>query len=378
MVQSFLRYGERGSQRITSKVGNSGIFTSSPVNTTDQQAKLAQQTTNIKERFDSLGVKYSGVQQTGGLISSTPSGAGGSYFYHPDHLGSSSLITNGSGDLVQHVQYVPFGEVFVEERNATWSTPYKFNGKEQDEETGLCYYGARYYDPKTSVWLSVDPLAEKYPNIGSYVYCLNNPANMVDPDGRWPKAIHHKLLDNAFGAKSPYAKIIGKAELTLMKTGSDNADGISNGNQADSREFIHGMKPKSISITDAKKAANKWIQDNVKEFVETGNFEKLGEALHTIEDETCPSHRDENGNPQEYNPPFYSPYDSNHGNKENPDKIKENNGKNGYISTKELAKRYKKAEVEMQKLMNSALKQRAEYIQAQEERKNISKKVLTE
>ena len=173
-----------GSQRITSKVSNSGIFATSPVNTTDLQAKLTLQTTNIKERFDSLGVKYSGVQQTGGLVSASPATTADSYFYHSDHLGSSSLITNKDGYLVQHIQYVPFGEVFVEERNASWSTPYKFNGKEQDEETGLCYYGARYYDPRTSVWLSVDPLAEKYINMSSYVYCANNPVKYIDPDGK--------------------------------------------------------------------------------------------------------------------------------------------------------------------------------------------------
>ena len=207
-----------GSQRITSKVSNSGIFTTSPVNTTDLQPKLALQTTNIKERFDSLGVKYSGVQQSGGLISSSPSGAGGSYFYHPDHLGSSSLITNGSGDLVQHIQYVPFGEVFVEERNASWSTPYKFNGKEQDEETGLCYYGARYYDPRTSVWLSVDPLAEKYPNIGSYVYCANNPVKYVDPDGRVIIPVHGTWSNNTTwknlnGIKKASANLFGDNNL---------------------------------------------------------------------------------------------------------------------------------------------------------------------
>jgi len=105
------------------------------------------------------------------------------YFYHSDHLGSSSMITDYGGNLVQHIEYIPFGEVFVEERNNNWNTPYKFNGKEMDEETGLYYYGARYYDPRTSVWLSVDPLAQKYPNVSSYVYCHNNPINMIDPDG---------------------------------------------------------------------------------------------------------------------------------------------------------------------------------------------------
>jgi RHS repeat-associated protein len=42
---------------------------------------------------------------------------------------------------------------------------YKFNGKELDEETGLYYYGARYYDPRISIWLSVHPLAERHPKL---------------------------------------------------------------------------------------------------------------------------------------------------------------------------------------------------------------------
>ena len=65
-----------------------------------------------------------------------------------------------------------------------YETPYKFNGKELDSETGLYYYGARYYDPRTSIWLSTDPLMEKYPSMNPYVYCAQNPVNMVDPDGR--------------------------------------------------------------------------------------------------------------------------------------------------------------------------------------------------
>ena len=106
------------------------------------------------------------------------------FYYHPDHLGSSSYITNLDGEVVQHIEYVPFGEVFIEERNSTWNTPYLFNAKEFDEETGLYYYGARYYDPRLSLWISTDPLQEKYPHINSYCYTANNPILFVDPDGK--------------------------------------------------------------------------------------------------------------------------------------------------------------------------------------------------
>ncbi|HOH23419.1 MAG TPA: RHS repeat-associated core domain-containing protein [Bacteroidales bacterium] len=118
------------------------------------------------------------------------------YFYHPDHLGSSSVstplnnhwITDGSGNAIQHLHYLPFGEDWVDQRNASWSAPYTFSGKEKDVETGYSYFGARYYDSGLSIWLSVDPMSDKYPNLTPYAYCANNPVILVDPDGRdWIK-----------------------------------------------------------------------------------------------------------------------------------------------------------------------------------------------
>ena len=102
-------------------------------------------------------------------------------------MGSSSIITNLAGAVEQHLEYIPYGEVFIDQRLGTtkWNTPYKFNAKELDEETGLYYYGARYLDPRSSLWISVDPLAEKYAGMSPYAYCLNNPVKYVDPDGRF-------------------------------------------------------------------------------------------------------------------------------------------------------------------------------------------------
>ena len=87
---------------------------------------------------------------------------------------------------MQHIEYVPFGEVFIEERNNKWNTPFLFNAKELDEETGLYYYGARYYDPRTSIWISTDPLQEKYPSVSSYAYCYLSPVRYFDPTGMGP------------------------------------------------------------------------------------------------------------------------------------------------------------------------------------------------
>ena len=168
---------------------------------------------------------------------------------------------------MQHIQYVPFGEVFVEERNAKWSTPYKFNGKEQDEETGLCYYGARYYDPRTSVWLSVDPLAEKYPNMSSYVYCANNPVKYVDPDGRdWAEVTTGEGKDlkttikwfdskQAFVKSGEKGKYLGEAVVVFNGSKDEKLgkDGKMNGKGAKpAKATIYGINGKDdIKTYDA-------------------------------------------------------------------------------------------------------------------------------
>ena len=66
-----------------------------------------------------------------------------------------------------------------------WSYPFPFTGKERDKETGYGYFGARYMDHElTTMWLSVDPMSDKYPGISPYAYCAWNPVKLVDPDGR--------------------------------------------------------------------------------------------------------------------------------------------------------------------------------------------------
>ena len=60
-------------------------------------------------------------------------------------------------------------KLLVDEHSCSVDLPYKFNGKQFDEETRLYYYGARYMNPVTSLWYGVDPLAEKYPNYSSHI-----------------------------------------------------------------------------------------------------------------------------------------------------------------------------------------------------------------
>ena len=68
--------------------------------------------------------------------------------------------------------------------STSYSARYTFSGKERDEETGFSYFGARYYNSDYSIWLSIDPMSDKYPSISPYAYCGDNPVKLVDQDGK--------------------------------------------------------------------------------------------------------------------------------------------------------------------------------------------------
>jgi len=108
------------------------------------------------------------------------------YWYHPDYIGNVDLVSDNSGEAYEFFLYSPWGESLYEWNSGTasFSSPYRFNGKELDQETGLSYYGARYYDNKISMWLSVDPLAHEFPWQSPYIAMDGNPINKIDPDGR--------------------------------------------------------------------------------------------------------------------------------------------------------------------------------------------------
>ena len=105
------------------------------------------------------------------------------FFYHSDHLGSTSYITDDKANITQYDAYLPYGELLVDEHSSSEDLPYKFNGKQFDEETGLYYYGARYMNPATSLFLNVDRFLEKYTSFTPYNYCGANPIGRIDLNG---------------------------------------------------------------------------------------------------------------------------------------------------------------------------------------------------
>lgn len=107
-------------------------------------------------------------------------------FFVKDHLGSNRLVTDVTGVILQENHYDPYGQdqVLNGANTGEAGSDYKFGGKEWDTQSGMYDFLARMYIPFMARFSTMDPLAEKYYSISPYAYCVGNPVNLVDPNGR--------------------------------------------------------------------------------------------------------------------------------------------------------------------------------------------------
>jgi RHS repeat-associated protein len=188
---------------------------------------------------------YVGRTRVATRLSLSDSGAAyaqiNTYYYHPDHLGSAQLVTDYHGAEYERIEYTPHGELWVEKTSESLDKiPFRFTGKELDEETGLYYCGARYLDPKTGMWISADPALGEYlprspesgearernrnlPGMGGvynpanlhlYHYALNNPVRYTDPDGRRPE----QDVDRGIIYYEDYGRYEGRSYIRIDRT----------------------------------------------------------------------------------------------------------------------------------------------------------------
>ncbi len=134
----------------------------------------------VQHALDSVGYRGDIVYARGNYVHFDPV----KFYYHYNHQGSVSALTDRQGGFYQHLQYMPYGEVLVDKHRDRYVSPYTFSAKEKDSESGYNYFGARYYTDNIMMWLSVDPMSDKYPSMSPYMYCAGNPVMLRDPDGR--------------------------------------------------------------------------------------------------------------------------------------------------------------------------------------------------
>ena len=108
--------------------------------------------------------------------------AGPKYFYHYDGLGSVTELTDKYGVVKENYTYDPYGMPSI--TNSAVGNPYRFTGREFDEESGIYHYRARQYDPKIGRFLQRDPIGY-YDSMNLFAYVNNNPVNYKDPHGEY-------------------------------------------------------------------------------------------------------------------------------------------------------------------------------------------------
>jgi len=136
------------------------------------------------------------------------------YYYHEDNLNSSTALS-GSGGAQQEVNvYYPFGRQQVASPQASFKVSRQFTGQVKDDETGLCYFNARYYDPLLGRFIQADTLIPALGNPQSYnryAYVLNNPLKYNDPSGHawavfdkeaWGQLFHDAFIGDKAGFSS--------------------------------------------------------------------------------------------------------------------------------------------------------------------------------
>lgn len=194
-----------GEQRVASRVMNgTSIFVMGATPYRTQQDKDKEQV-NPETDFKSY-LKKAGLDsgQVALELAKGPGSQSDVYYLHGDHLGTATYVTNSNAETTQFFLNLPFGETMAEQMTGAYDNPYKFNAKELDMETGLYYYGARYYNPRLSIWYAVDPLAVYNPvmetqfygdgqhnggvfycgNLNPYIYTYQNPIKYIDPNGK--------------------------------------------------------------------------------------------------------------------------------------------------------------------------------------------------
>jgi RHS repeat-associated protein len=224
------------------------------------------------------------------------------FFYHTDPAGTPFAITDVNRNVVWRADFLPFGEENVS--TGTIDNDFRFVGKEQDRETGLYYFGARYMESAIGRFISPDPVGpvdpktgrinEKYllnpQRLNSYTYALNSPYRYLDLAGKWAEDVH-----SGIGFKHgtyTWAREVGFSErdAEIIARGDNSTDGGFKGwvpgSGDQSRHF-----DQTNTFQKGKDSRDYWAEVELKRAVESykkGDYDKalgeLGRGLHSKQD----------------------------------------------------------------------------------------------
>ncbi len=222
-----------GSLLFDSKAVDSGsalVASESTTKTTHYVGSLVERSGVVVTKFIYLGGTRIASITTNPIAQSTLN------YYHADHLGGTNLVTSSEGELKELIEYEPFGEMSRHEKygdNAETAWFY-FTGQRRDDETGLYYYGARYYNPWLGRFLTPDVFVfspNDSQNFDRYGYARNNPILITDPTGNywWVGSIVGGVLGGvsaAINGQSIWKGIVAGAVAGTFTSGFSNLWGF--------------------------------------------------------------------------------------------------------------------------------------------------------
>jgi len=164
-----------------------------------------------------------------------------------DHQGTIRDVVNNSGVVQNHIKYSSFGDI-VSESNSSVDYRFSYTGREFDDETGLFYYRARYYDAANGKFISEDPKSFDAGDVNLYRYVGNNPMMMVDPEGMEKSELGKEATDKV---KEIVKRMVEQSQSAGEITGYEVVNMLP---APDSDEFIRMNKLLKNSRSVAGKA----------------------------------------------------------------------------------------------------------------------------
>jgi RHS repeat-associated protein len=210
-------------------------------------------------------------------------------YYTPDQINTTRVITDQGGSVVYSVVHDPYGGIQQTGTNNTYDPQLKFSGKERDAESGLDYFGARYYDKNQYRFISVDPaVTRRFVQLepqkwNFYAYCLGNPICFLDPTGRWGSSAHYGqtysiaiFVNMPKGLADDISQACMNVDLDLATTAGD----LNNPRTwpATTKNALNGTMEKWHFPDD------KMLDEHFRICQTTLNPKEFGKHLHAIQD----------------------------------------------------------------------------------------------